>query len=364
MAYQRFLTTGDYLALITEEGLGQLIRGDEERLAQAEQRAEMKIVDYLDQYYMIGMELERGKKIKDYSNLVTYPSGAFFRKGGKIWKTCKSLNACHKPTNIEYWVAVDELVVPAEQMAEMDNKTLPYLQLRTYHPGDVVSYLGGTWRCLVENGWDFKNIQIPGVTYWKKVDTTEWVANNIYALETVVSYEGKYYVVTKTDTEDYQYDWSEDPDNSGCYGLIGDYDEGYNYSTDENDYVVAEDTVFVPILNPNADEPKASVDIADGETKAQINIVQDDPRNYNLVNYMTAIALYYLNALIAPTNVSQTRVDMFEEAMLWVQNAAKMKIDPHIPRKVEKETNVPMDDWALASFETNAATQLNSPWFL
>lgn len=377
MAYQRFLTTNDYYALITEEGLGQLIRGNEDRLAQAEQRAEMKIVDYLDQFYLIGKELERGKRIKDYSNLITYPSGAFFKKGGKIWKTCKSINACHKPTSVEYWVAVEELAVPAEQIADIENRTLPYLQMRTYHPGDTVSYLGGTWKCLVENGWDFQDIQIPGITYWQKVETEDWVANKVYELNAVVSYGGKFYAVIQTDTEEKTYDWSQDPDNSVCYGLIGDYDVGYNYSVgiDKNvsygydvnpddtetynphletyDYVVSDGVVYMPVLNPNAEEPEENV-----------NVVTDDPRNYNLVNYMTAISLYYLNALIAPTNVSQVRVDMFEEAMMWVQNAAKMKIDPHIPRRLERETNTPVDDWAMAHFETNAATQVGSPWFL
>lgn len=356
MSYQRFLTDNDYLALITTEGLEQLTRGDVTRLAQAEQRAEMKIVDFLDQFYEIGKALEIGKKIKDYSCFVTYPSNAYFKKDGKIYKTIKSLNAQHKPTLTEYWEQCDELALPAEQLVEEKKKVLPYLQLRTYRPGDVVSYLGGTWKCLVPNGWDFNDIQIPGIKYWERVETNEWVANYHYVVGDTVEYEGELYAVVYDDStaeEGLVIDWSNDPQVNDAYGLIGDYDEGYNYSIEGYDYVVFEGNVFKPVLSPNVEEPEVNV-----------NIVPDDPRNYNLVNYMTAIALYYLNALIAPTNVPETRVDMFNEALLWIENAAKMRLDPHIPRKIDRCEHKPIDDWAMASFETNAATQIHSPWFI
>ena len=358
MAYQRFLTDNDYLALITEEGLGQLIRGNVDRLAQAEQRAEMKIVDYLDQFYEVGAALERGKRIKDYCNFVTYPANAFFKKDGKIWKTTKSINACHKPTLVEYWVEMEELALPAEQLSDEKSKLLPYLQMRTYRPGDVVTYLGATWKCLVANGWDFKNIQIPGVKYWKAVPSTEWVAAVHYHVGDVVSFEGAFYAVILDDDTDEEHgggniDWMDNPDVSDAFGLIGNYDEGYNYTPDTHDYVVCDGKVFEPVLNPNAEE-----------LEEYVNIVPDDPRNYNLVNYMAAIAIYYLNALIAPTQIPQSRIDMFEEAMCWIESAAKMKLDPHIRRRIDRQTNEPKDDWAMASFETHAATQIQSPWFV
>lgn len=357
MAYQRFLIDSDYLALITEEGLNQLIRGNTDRLAQAEQRAEMKIVDYLDQFYEVGAALDRGKKIKEYSNLVTYPSNVFFKREGKIWRTTKSINACHKPTMVEYWAKMEELTLPAEQLMDEKNKILPYLQMRSYRPGDVVTYLGATWKCITANGWDFKNIQIPGIQYWKAVTASEWMANRHYAIGDVVKFEGGFYAVVQEDadgeTQEGGIDWSNDPEVSDAYGLIGKYDEGYDYSVDSFDYVVYDGVVYEPVLNPNAEELEENV-----------NMVQDDPRNYNLVNYMAAISIYYLNALIAPTQIPQSRIDMFEEAMCWIESAAKMKLDPHIKRKFDRETHTPKDDWAMASFETNAATQIHSPWFV
>lgn len=364
MAYQRFLTDNDYLALITEEGLNSLTRGNTDRLAQAEQRAEMRIVDYLDQFYEIGAVLEVGKRIKDYSPLITYPSNVFFKKDGKIWRTAKAMNACHRPNDKVYWEKAVDLTLPAEQLRETNREVLPYLQQKTYKPGDVVEYLGITWQCLIANGWDFKNIQIPGIDYWEKIVVDGWEANIHYHVGDVVAYDGQFYMVVADDESEREYyedgtptipeniDWSEDPEISPAYGLIGDYAEDYNYNLDGNDYVVYENEVWRPTMNPNADEPVENE-----------NIVQDDPRNYNLVNYMTAIALYYLNALIAPTNVPLTRETMFNEAMDWVEAASRLRLDPHIPRKIDKDKKCPKDDWALASFETNQETQVNSPWF-
>lgn len=361
MAYQRFLTDNDYLALITKPQLDSMIQGVTERFAQAEQRAEMKIVDYLDQFYEVGAALDCGKRIKDYSELVTYPSNAYFKKDGAIFRTTKALNARHEPTSVVYWTEMEGLVLPAEQLRDEKSRILPYLQQRTYKPGDIVTYLGATWKCIVENGWDFKNIQIPGIEYWKEVGNEGWLANHHYKIGDVVSFEGSFYAVIEDDEfndkgeeqEENAVNWSNAPDINSAFGLIGKYDKGYNYSVGCNDYVVWDDRVYDPVLSPNADEPKENV-----------NMVPDDPRNFNLVNYMASMSLYYLNALIAPTNISQTRIDMFEEAMNWIENAAKMRLDPHIKRRMDRDTCTPKDDWAMASFETDAATQINSPWFV
>ena len=51
--YKRFLNNNDYIGIITEEALLQLIRGKEERLAQAEEAAESSIIEYLIDNYEI-----------------------------------------------------------------------------------------------------------------------------------------------------------------------------------------------------------------------------------------------------------------------------------------------------------------------
>ena len=56
--YKRFLNNADYLSIVTEEALSQLIRGREDRLAQAEEAAEQSIVEYLTDNYEIEKVLE------------------------------------------------------------------------------------------------------------------------------------------------------------------------------------------------------------------------------------------------------------------------------------------------------------------
>ena len=44
--YRRFLNDNDYLSVISPEALSQITRGNAERLAQAEESAEMSVVAY------------------------------------------------------------------------------------------------------------------------------------------------------------------------------------------------------------------------------------------------------------------------------------------------------------------------------
>ena len=73
--YRRFLNNSDYLGIITQEALQQLTRGNDERFIQAEQSAEMSIVEYLSENYEVEKELAKGKYIADYDRCITYPVG-------------------------------------------------------------------------------------------------------------------------------------------------------------------------------------------------------------------------------------------------------------------------------------------------
>ena len=55
--YRRFLNNDDYLGIITPEALAQLTRGNDARFIQAEESAEMSIVEYLSENYEIEKEL-------------------------------------------------------------------------------------------------------------------------------------------------------------------------------------------------------------------------------------------------------------------------------------------------------------------
>lgn len=70
--YRRFLNNDDYLGIITPEALAQLTRGNDARFIQAEESAEMSIVEYLSENYEIEKELAKGKYIAEYDRRITY----------------------------------------------------------------------------------------------------------------------------------------------------------------------------------------------------------------------------------------------------------------------------------------------------
>lgn len=343
--YQRFLTDNDYLAIITQDSLNQLIREVHDRIPQAEQSAEMDMREYLDQYYEIENELAKGKAIKEYSELINYPSGVYFKRDEVIYKTLTSINGIKKPTNIQYWGRVVDTI----GIKDID-KVQRYFQTRTYQPGDVVTYGTEYWKCIVGNGIDYNNIQIPGVHAWVIVPYSEWQPNVDYPTHSVVVHKDVFYTLIDK-VEDM--DLTLTPVESTCWGQIGEYTTDYTYSCDSNsyDYVVSDGVVYKPIINPNADT-----------LMENSNIVRDDPRNLNVIKHMTRIAIYYLHQTISPTNISETRRLMYEDSMNWLLMASKFKLNPQIKRKVDNNGTEKVD-WALASYQKELNVDDN-PWVI
>lgn len=345
MAYRRFLTDEDYISLVTEEHLSQIIREKHDRLVQAEQRAEMTMLEYLDQYYEIEKLLSIGKNIGEYNSGVSYPAQVYFRKDEKIYKTLTCINGYKKPTTTVYWEHVTDFIDP-----DTLEKAKKYTQLNMYSKGEVVRFGTEYWRCVTPHGFNANEIHIPGCVAWKEVDTVEWEPNMEFVQHSVVSYDGNYYTLT----EETDADATIAPDLNDCWSMIGDYSLDYEYSFEEDghDYVVADGKVFVPFLDPNATA------IVDG-----VNITLDDPRNANVVAHMTHIAIWYALQLISPTNISEAKRWAYEDSMTWLVNASKFKINPQLPRKHEHVPGPPKVDWALSTFQRNYNPYEN-PWLV
>ena len=101
--YRRFLNNSDYLGIITQEALQQLTRGNDDRFFQAEQSAEMSIVEYLSENYEVETELAKGKYIADYDRRITYPVGVHIYHEGQIHEVIRSINGYRKPAIVAYW---------------------------------------------------------------------------------------------------------------------------------------------------------------------------------------------------------------------------------------------------------------------
>ncbi len=334
MAYQRFLTNNDYRAVVTPEQFEMLLNGDENRLSQAEQSAEMNFLEYLDQHYEIEKLFMVGKAIQEYNAGVTYPANAFIKKDDKIYRTLKPINGRKKPTATKYWEQLTELFA----IPDADRKP-KYSQLCTYGLGDIVRFATEWYVCKVPNGYELNDIQVPGVTSWKAVECTEWQPNMEWELYQVCKYNDKFY--TKTSIEALETEDVLTPEDDDTWALIGDYSSQYNYTLDEHDYVVCEDMVFEPLINPNAEE------IVVGS-----NIILDDPRNINVITHMVRISCYYLHQMISPTNISESRRLAYEDSICWLSNAARFKINPKIPRKREcEECGNEVVDFALETYQ-------------
>lgn len=354
MAYLRFLTNKDYISIATEEHMKQLIRGMEDRIPQAEQRAEMKLLEYLDQYYEIEKILAIGKNIRDYSHLITYPGGVYIRKDDEIFKTLKCINGLKKPSKVEYWQQVVDFIEP-----HLIDHAKKYSQLRMYAKGEVVKFGTEYYQCVTPHGYEAGEIHIPGPSAWKEAEVKEWEPNMEWEPNQVCAYNDNFYQFVCKPTAEDELDESESdlvltPEEDDNWGLIGEYSEEleYDYAEDAFDYVVFDGCVFYPIMNPN---PESLID--------GVNITRDDPRNANIVAHMSQIALYNLHAIISATNIPETRRWAYEDSIQWLYNASKFKINPQLPRKHEQDSCLPKVDWACETFQRDYNPNEN-PWLI
>ncbi len=202
-------------------------------------------------------------------------------------------------------------------------------------------------RCLNENGYKFDDVRIPLVGGWIEAEASLWQPVE-YPLWAVVEYEGAFYTLMTLEG----FDYNLDPMVSDCWGAIADYDSSYNaYELSEHEYVVYDGRVFYPETDVNADTPQVGQ-----------NLSLHDPRNYNLKKHMVRLAIYELTKLIAPNNVSVVRMRDYEDSMKWLNDAAKLRLNPQIPRKVD-DSKKPVTDWQLATFQTDYDPYKN-PWMV
>ncbi|MFI3305494.1 MAG: hypothetical protein R3Y68_03135 [Rikenellaceae bacterium] len=336
--YKRFLITNDYIGIVSEEALLQLVRGNPERLAQAEEAAEVSILEYLSENYEVEAALAVGKNIMDYNPQITYPVGSHFYSEGVICEALRTINGYKAPSSELYWSEYDG-TVDTEQVEE-------YTQLHNYYPDDIVMFAGQLYQCHSHNGLDFKNIRIPGIYGWEAITAYQWQPNLDYALWEVVVWEGNFYTLADLTN----IDLTQNPLESDNWGLIGTYDKDYNaYEFSANEYVVLEGAVYVPTMNVNYDQ------LTEG-----YNYRINDPRNPNLKKHILRIALYDLHKLISPNNVSSARITDYEVSITWLRDASKMRINPQIARKLDDE-NKPVGEWAVATFMRDYDPHKN-PW--
>jgi hypothetical protein len=183
------------------------------------------------------------------------------------------------------------------------------------------------------------------VSGWLETGYTDWQPI-IYGLWEVVKYEDSFYTLMSLEN----FDNNTNPFESDNWGAIADYSPEHNeYAISEHEYVVYNHKVFYPEIDVNADIPEIGK-----------NLSLHDPRNYNLKKHIVRLSIYELTKLIAPNNVSVVRMRDYEDSMKWLSDAAKLKLNPQIPRKLSEDKK-PVTDWQMATFQTNYDPYKN-PW--
>jgi hypothetical protein len=336
--YKRFLNNSDYLGVINAESLAQMTHGNADRFIQAEESAEMSIIEYLSENYEIEQELNQGKYIAGYDRRITFPVGAHIYFEGRICEVIRSISGYKAPSDIDYW----------EEHLDTDTETetVPnYSQFGTYYKNSIVRYNEMLYKCLAENGFKFGDIRIPMVSGWLEAPYSNWQPVN-YGLWDTVKFDEAFYTLLSFEN----FDNNINPFESDNWGAIADYSPEHNeYELSKHEYVVHNGKVFYPETDVNADIPETGK-----------NLSPHDPRNNNLKKHFVRLAAYELTKLIAPNNVSVVRIRDYEDSMKWLSDASRLKLNPQIPRKLAEDKK-PVTDWQMATFQTDYDPYKN-PW--
>lgn len=336
---KRFLNNKDYNSVITENGLKQLTRGDDIAIYQAEEAAESSVIEHLIDNYEIEKELNVGKEIIEYDPRITMSVGNHFYKDGEIWEVVKAIRGRIPPIDKEYWVPYSDHSTLIEIVKE-------YSQFQDYSQGDIVRIGFDMYKCVIPNGPSLKEIVMPNVMGWSEIFAYDWRANVDYNVWEVVKFNNHFYALLNKD----EIDLTVDPHKSNNWGLIGAYDPKYDrYELSENEYVEYKGKLYVPTMNVNADKLEEGY-----------NIRRHDPRNRNLIKHISRIAVYELHKLISPNNVSTIRIEDYKGSMQWLRDAAKLRINPQIMRRLDYEGK-PVEEYATSTFMRDYDPNKN-PW--
>jgi len=359
--YQRFLRNVDYLRITTQQHFDQTTRRYEKTIPMSEITSETQIIENMIENYQIESVLQVGKNMRDYSPFITYPERSFFwvlgrdedqRFNDTPYMAIAPIRARIRPTTSVYWLEVLKADIPKHIELDPVTKDIPlYTQFNDYSPDNYVKSGELYYKCLIQNGFSLNNIQPPRTSYWVNpwmpATASIWTAS-VWNLLDIVEYEGGYYQLTNLALINYLTPPNLAPDN---WTAIEPYNTLYNaYAV--GDIVVLNNELFQAVGEVNSHEILAGR-----------NVIKKDPRNPTLIKHLTQLSWYDVTKKLAPSNVSQSILNDYEETCKWLKSCNKCQISPQgIPRNVDADGNK-VNDWAFADFESDAS-QTNSAWMV
>jgi hypothetical protein len=268
-----YLIPSDYLRLIQDANLSQVITSNPVVQGGAELAAQAEAISYLRQKYDVGRE---------FANTSKWNQSSPYSAGDRVY-----LDA------------------------------FAYVSTQTYHIGDLVLYLGKIYECILTTTGTF--------------DSAAWnVLGNQYDLFYVLNPYPMFDLTKLYNVGDLVF-WAGAVYSCLVQTPVLTHEDGIQYyQSNQIPYanVFPNDPVngsqkwqwqYNYLVNGGSDIQNQSIWSA------------SDNRDQQMVMFFTDITLYHLHARIAPRNIPDLRVARYEAAIDWLKMCAKGDITPNLP---------------------------------
>lgn len=268
-----YLIPSDYLRIIQDANLQQIITSNAVIQGGAELAAQAEAISYLRQKYDVSIE---------FSNTSKWNKTSPYSAGNRVY-----LDA------------------------------FAYVPASTYHIDDLVLYLGKVYECIATTTGTFD------MTAWNLLGTQYdlYYALNPYPL----------FDLTKLyDKGDFVF-WAGNIYQCLVATPLLAHEDGIQYYLSQN---IPYTNVFPndPSVGPKNWEFIENYIIPSNTDIQLANIWSpSDNRDQQMVMYFTDITLYHLHARIAPRNIPDLRVARYEAAIDWLKMCARGEVTPNLP---------------------------------
>lgn len=380
---RRYLNTSDYKKAIFLSQLDKLIQEDEETLIDAELDAKACIESMLTDEYEIEAEFALGESISKFSLEKEYSKGSYVVVDGRLSKANSYSSPSRPPKAQDYWNQLDPSSLEEGFTAEAYNQNIGYYE------GEIVSYEGLFFECVIGNGvsseYGEDSVVQPIPQRWiESLDGTNATTFDIdkkYVVGDKVSFDGKFYdcIVSSSESgvnlypnstlwtistysawnastdyaandayltlvshNDLDYSLSnpsvasvgQSPDVSSAWTqvVVQHYDRNERYVRGEgfDGYVIDEDGVYYFA----SAQDEGFINSSASEEGSFIFSPTKDPRNRNIITCMVHLVLYQLHSVVVPDNIPTVRINNYESVKEKLESFSKMKSNPNIARKV------------------------------
>lgn len=311
---------------------------DEQRLYDAEKDAVFLVISHLTNNYEIEEEIALGRSIEPYNPQKEYKAGSYLYEGGNFLMAARTLAPSVRPDAATFWRLL---------------QVSPFNEAETYEPGkEYYRSQGEDIYRLVDAAGEINNLDSLA---WEKVEVTAYSGEENYLAGDVVECDTGYYVCERNNgalsdsrvhpsyTKGFvEISAQELPD--GVEPEVYDRSRIYRRADGFNGYVRLGESIY---HLPEENEPLVNPDTRQliPEKYEQTG----DPRNSNIVRAVGALTTYFLYQALVPDNIPATTIREEEKVLNFLCDAARMKVNPLLKRKMSKAGDRTNAGWVVVS---------------